>query len=428
MPAKAENLKIAMETFLDLPDIEIQDVSEDRDGNYMITAISTKEGTECHKCGNRIEKAYGYSEWITLRHLPVFGREVYIRMRLPRYQCTRCDGNPTTTQGMPWFERRSSHTKAFEERILLACVNSTVSDVALKEGLGYEAVQGIIDRNVEKEVNWETIRRLDVVGIDEISLKKGHGDFVAIVTGRMGEELTILGVLKGRTKSDVKQFFLSMPKRLRRTVQYVCSDMYEGFINAAKEVFGRKVRIVADRFHVAKLYRDGFETLRLKELRGLKRELPPIAYKELKGAMWALRKKDANLTEGEKVMLDKLFTYSPLLKQAYVFRGELTAIFDQDLTKAQAKRRLNGWMARVKRSTIRCFDHVMKTLKARADEITNYFGGRHTSGFVEGLNNKIKVIKRRCYGIVNTGHLFQHIYLDLFGYSLYGRTIKALRG
>jgi hypothetical protein len=60
MPTTAENLKIAMETFLDLPDIEIQDVSEDRDGNDMITAISTKAGTECHKCGNRIEKAYGY--------------------------------------------------------------------------------------------------------------------------------------------------------------------------------------------------------------------------------------------------------------------------------------------------------------------------------------------------------------------------------
>jgi transposase len=144
--------------------------------------------------------------------------------------------------------------------------------------------------------------------------------------------------------------------------------------------------------------------------------------------MWALRKKEAALTEGEKITLDKLFTHSPLLKEAYVFRDELTALFDQDLTRAQAKRRLTGWMARVKRSAIRCFDQVMKTFKTRIDEMTNYFVERHTSGFVEGLNNKIKVIKRRCYGILNTGHLFQHIYLDLFGYSLYGRTIKALRG
>ncbi|WP_295612960.1 transposase, partial [uncultured Lamprocystis sp.] len=52
-------------------------------------------------------------------------------------------------------------------------------------------------------------------------------------------------------------------------------------------------------------------------------------------------------------------------------------------------------------------------------EITNYFLGRHNSGFVEGLNNKIKVIKRRCYGILNLGHLFQRIQLDLVGYKLY---------
>ena len=56
---------------------------------------------------------------------------------------------------------------------------------------------------------------------------------------------------------------------------------------------------------------------------------------------------------------------------------------------------------------------------ARKDEMTHYFLERHTRGFVEGLNNKIKVIKRRCYGILNAEHLFQRIYLDLFGYRLY---------
>lgn len=419
MTTKTENLINAMELFLDIPDVEIQDVSEDRDGNYLVTVISTKVGTECHECGNKIDKPYGYGEWIVLQHLPIFGKEVHIRIRLPRYQCDHCVGNPTTTQETEWFARRASHTKAFEDRILLSCVNSTVSDVAIKEWLGYEAVQGIIDRNIEKEVDWTTIDRLEIIAIDEISLKKGHKDFVAIVTGRIGQKTIILAVLKNRTKEEVKKFFLSIPKKLRKTVKYVCSDMYDGFINAAKEVFGKKVRIVVDRFHVAKLYREGFESLRLKELRRLKKELSPAAYKELKGAMWALRKKESELTEEEKKVLELLFTYSPLLKKAYMFRDELTAIFDKDITKAQARRLLNGWIARVKRSEVRCFDQIIKTFEARSNEITNYFGERHTSGFVEGLNNKIKVIKRRCYGILNIGHLFQRIYLDLLGYSLY---------
>jgi len=354
-----------------------------------------------------------------LRHLPTFGKDVYIRIRMPKYQCSDCDGNPTTTQRVSWFDAKRGQTKAFEKHILLACVNSTISDVSIREGVGYEAIMGMIDREIASEVDWKKIGRLDVLGIDEIALKKGHKDFVVIVTGRRDGKTVILGVLKDRTKAIVKNFFSSIPKRLRRSIQYVCSDMYDGYINAAKEVFGKRVHIVADRFHVAKLYREGFETLRKKELRRLKKELSEKAYKELKGAMWILRKKEEDLTKEDKELLDKLFVYSPSLKKAYFFRDELTAIFDEKMTKPQAKRRLNGWMGRVRRSGIRCFDDFMKTLEARKNEIANYFDGRHTSGFVEGLNNKIKVIKRRCYGNFNTKHLFQRIYLDLHGYSLY---------
>jgi transposase len=114
-----------------------------------------------------------------------------------------------------------------------------------------------------------------------------------------------------------------------------------------------------------------------------------------------------------------LFKHSPRLKEAYDLRDQLTAIFDQNISRTHANRLLNGWVARVKRSEVRCFDTFIETLLSRKDEITNYFLERHSNGFVEGLNNKIKVIKRRCYGILNAKHLFQRSYLDLFGYKLY---------
>ena len=176
-----------------------------------------------------------------------------------------------------------------------------------------------------------------MLGIDEVSLKKGHQDFVAIVTGRSDDKIQVLGVLKDRSKQTVKQFLSSIPKRLRISVRYVCTDRYDGFINAAKEVFGKRVRIVADRFHVAKLYREGLENLRKKELRRLQRALSTGEYQKLKGAMWALRKKAADLTDEEKTILEKLFEYSPRLQQAQVFRDPLTAIFDKYITRTQAK-------------------------------------------------------------------------------------------
>ncbi len=414
-----EDLKNAFETLLDIPNVEIEKVEIDKGGNYIVTIKSTEKGTRCHKCGRAIHNPYGHDPLITLRHLPIFGKQVYIRMRPARYQCSYCDDTPTTTQRLSWYEPRSPHTKAFEKHILLACVNSTVWDVSIKEAIGYEAVMGIINRYVQKEVNWESIGKLDAIGLDEISLKKGHKDFVTIVTGRIGDETLILGVLKDRMKATVKTFLLSIPKRLRRVIRAVCSDMYEGFINAAKEVFGKKVHLVVDRFHVAKLYRNGLETLRKKELRRLKKQLSDTEYKELKGVMWILRKREEDLTQEDKVVLDKLFKHSPMLKRAHSFSNELTAIFDMDISKPHAKQKINGWMKRVKGSEIRCFDQFLTTLKTYKDEITNYFIDRYTSGFVEGLNNKVKVIKRRCYGILNIQHLFQHIYLDLSGYSLY---------
>jgi transposase len=412
------SLKQALELLIDLPNIQIEEACEDRNGHYILTVVSTEKGTHCHACGKRIDKANGHGEFIELRHLDLLGKQVHLRLRLPRYQCD-CAGQPTTTQQLSWFTRRSGFTTAFEKRILLSCVNSTIADVAIKEHVSYELVKGVVDRNIDQSVDWERIRQLDVIGIDEIALKKGHQDFVAIVTGRSDDEIHVLGVLKDRSKQTVKQFFLSIPNRLRLSVRYVCSDMYDGFINAAKEVFGKSIRIVADRFHVAKLYRAGLENLRKQELRRLQRALAPMAYQQLKGAMWALRKQVADVTAAEQTMLDKLFAYSPRLQQAYVFRNQLTAIFDETLTRTQAKHLLNGWAARVRRSAVRCFDGFVKTLMARKDEISNYFLERHTSGFVEGLNNKIKVIKRRCYGILNPGHLFQRIYLDLCGYKLY---------
>ena len=75
----------------------------------------------------------------------------------------------------------------------------------------------------------------------------------------------------------------------------------------------------------------------------------------------------------------------------------------------------------MKESGLKYFDTFIKTLSKYKDEISNYFTDRRTSGFVEGFNNKIKSIKRRCYGMLNIKHLFQRIYLDMSGYALFAR-------
>ena len=405
---------------LDIEDVKIETVEFTPNNEIIITVTSTVEGAHCHRCGKKIMMAYGCGREITRRHLPILGKPTYLRIKPKRYQCPYCGDHPTTTQKLSWYDARSPHTKAYETHVLLNLVNSTVVDVSIKEGLGYGAVQGIIDRRVSEKVDWNEYKELEQVGIDEISAKKGHQDFFTIVTTRLATgAIRVLGVLEGREKATVKKFFLSIPKSLRKTIRVVCSDMYEGYSNAVKEVLGKGVQVVVDRFHVAKRYRKGLDELRKKELKRLKKELPKADYKEFKGVMWLLRKNPTELKPEEIEVVSGLFKHTPLLGSAYVFCYTLTSIFELPLSKAEAKQRLLAWKQLVQESELDCFDTFLSTLGKRLDEITNYFVARKNSGFVEGLNNKIKVVKRRCYGILNVGHLFQRLFIDLVGYEKY---------
>jgi len=409
---------------LDIPNVRVLNAQLNDQGEFIITLESTLEGAKCHCCGQEITAFHGHDDWVTVRHLSILGRPTYLRFRPKRYRCAPCSRRKkkkvTTTQQLSWHTSQSPHTRACEDHMLLQLVNSTIKDVSIKESLGYESVVGVVDRYIAAKVDWEQFHWLDVLGLDEIALKKGHRDYVVIITARLRNgQVKVLTVLPNRKKKTVKKFLRSIPQRLRETIHTVCVDMYPHYIDAVQEVWGDEVRIVVDRYHVAKKYQDCADKLRKKELKRLRETLPEAEYKQLKGVMWPFRKKKADLTCDEVALLERLFTYSPDLKQAHTLREELTAIFEQPLTKEEATEEVKAWRTKVEQSTLTCFDPFLTTLDNHLDEITNYFVNRDTSGFVEGLNNKIKVLKRRCYGILRVDHLFQRIFLDLEGYALF---------
>ena len=196
--------------------------------------------------------------------------------------------------------------------------------------------------------------------------------------------------------------------------------MWDGYLTAITEFIAAHDDLsalpVIDRFHVAQHYRAAFDRLRKQELGRLKKELPPEIYnRDCKGMLWTLRHNHATLDDEARLTLRPLFSHSPALHQAYTFREELTAIFNLNLSPAQAQVRLLAWVRKVECSTLDTFDGFIKTLRHHWTYIINYFQSRITSGFVEGLNNKIKTIKRRCYGIRKVSSLFQRIWLDLHG-------------
>jgi transposase len=410
---------IPPEQLLNIPGIRVLNVKFD-EKKIECEIESTQGYSICHKCGRKATEFHEHEKTLELRHLPVCGRQVILRLRPKRYRCPYCDGVVTTTERPDWYDAKSGCTKTFAEFLLLELVNSTIQDVAKKHGVTYDVVRGVLKRYVKGKVDWSQIKVLHILGLDEISLLKGHSDFVTIVSAqdKNGNPI-VLAVLKGREKKTIIDFLKTIPVRLQKTIKEVCTDLYEGFVNAVEEVLPQ-AKIVADRFHIAKLYRAAVDELRKIEMKELKSLLKKEEYAGLKGVLWALRKKSEDLEPEEKETLDLLFECSPLLRKAYRLREKLTRIFDNEKhTKESGRQAIRRWMAEVRDSGLDCFDKFLATLEERMDIITNYFINRSSSGWVEGLNNKIKVLKRRSYGIKNLASLFRRIWLDLKGYDAF---------
>ena len=409
---------------LDLSDVEIVALTQDPEG-YHLTVQSVVRHTACRQCGTQISQLHGYADPITLRHLAVFNHPLWITFRAPRFVCSQCSTphHPvTTTQSVDWHTPRSPLTRAYEDHILRQLINSTIEDVRRKENLPYDTVLGVLERRIATTVDWTEFTELEILGIDEIARRKGHRDFLAIITARTPTgDTRLLAVLPNRDKITVKAFLDTIPARLRRTLRTICTDMWDGYVNAVRESLladpDCHAELVIDRFHVAQHYHQAVDALRKEELKRLQRELPAAEYQELRGTLWLFRQRRDTLTPDEQTRLECLLARTPRLRQAYDFREQLTRLFDSPLTVSEARTKLQAWRQAVQASELHCFKAFLTTLENWFDEILNYFHHRQTSGFVEGFNNKVKVLKRRCYGLLNVTHFFQRLYLDLEGYQ-----------
>lgn len=405
---------------LDIKSLEVVNQRIDTQGNIILDVVSKNDHSTCHKCGKPATKRDGTAPIRSIRHVSILDTPVYLRITPIRYSCESCDDHPTTTEQYDWCDRNSSTTRKLDEYIMRCLINSTIADVERKENIGERVIENILNRQVEKEVNWDKYKELNTIGIDEISIRKGHASYVTVVSAKVTENSKpiVIGVLPDRDKVTVQTFLKSIPESLKQSVKQVCTDMYDGFVYAAIEVFGVQ-RLVIDRYHVAKLYRKPLDKLRISEMARLKVELEADEYAKLEGMMWILRKRHECLSEANKASLELLYKHSPKLKDAHTYALKLTHIFNTHTNRKLALAKIDRWISSVEKSNLKIFNGFITTLTKYKPYIGNYFKARKNSGFVEGLNNKIKVLKRRCYGLFNVKSLFQRLFLDLQGMEIY---------
>ena len=186
---------------LGIPLLEVLSTEIQSGGKLLIQVESQVETTPCGICGQESRCTFGHGQEIQLRHLPVLGMKTYLCIRPRRARCYECETEPTTTQVLPWYEQRSPHTKVYDRYLLKQLVNSTIEDVSLSENVGYDAIVGALNRQVDDEINWDEVDDLSTVGIDEIAMRKGRKNYAAIITARQQDgTVQILAVLPDRKK------------------------------------------------------------------------------------------------------------------------------------------------------------------------------------------------------------------------------------
>jgi len=276
---------------------------------------------------------------------------------------------------------------------------------------------------VKTNINWMEVKST-VIGLDEIALRKGHSHYLTIVSDLSdNKNVKILAVLDGNSKGDILPFLQSIPKQILLSLEGVTIDMGASYFSALKELlddvdrFNRIVTI--DRFHVAKLLGDKVDKERKKVVKKLKIEFENDDDKleSIKGTMWPFRHHRDDLSKEENDKLEKLFELAPSLKECYKLREQLYEIFElEKISKKEAKEKIDEWCKKANLFETKGFNpftSFIKTYINFEENILNYFTNRISSGPVEGLNNKIKVIKRRGFGFRNIANFAKRLFLDI---------------
>lgn len=214
---------------------------------------------------------------------------------------------------------------------------------------------------------------------------------------------------KGRVLQDLRQ---QRESGLLAAVVEVTCDMWDGYVAAAREAFGDRIRVIIDRFYVMKNFQEQLTAARRESQRGLGKD----AAQELKGTRWLWVKNWGTLTEAEEARLDELKRRFPELRQLAEQREQLRAIFeDRTITRAaEGQQRLPAWMARARQLGLKGLEKFCTTLTNWLGEIANYFVSRSSNGRTEGYNHGLRAILWRAFGMTNFQH-FRLRVLDRFG-------------
>ena len=340
-------------------------------------------------CRSRLVKRRGVFDR-TLRLPPMGKKPAYAVIKAPRLECLVCGAVRQIRLGVA--EARRFYSRSFERLVLDLSGMMTLLDVARHLKIGWDSVKDIVKRNLARRFAKPRLGHLRRLAIDEISVAKRHRYLTVVLDLDSG---AVVFVGDGKGAESLKPFWRRL-RKARAKIEAISTDMSPAYIAAVTENCPKTALVFDHYFHIVKLMNDHISALR----RQLHHDLGDGAEKDvLKGARWLLLKRPENLSKlrNEERRLQKALELNAPLAKAYYMKEDLRQIWSQT-DKTTATLVLDGWIEDAKSSGLPLLIKMGNTLAKYRDGILNWYDHRISSGPLEGVNNKIKTLKRQAYG------------------------------
>jgi len=388
---------------LGLPEVRV--IQEEETGKEIRVEVEYRaKSAICPRCGQNTPKVHGSTPFTInstslqyKRDWRLWDKPMFLIIRKRRYRCLSCRKVFTEPDLVCGVRRRTS--RRFRCYLGQKAIQQPVRQVAQEEGVG----EALVRRCVTEEAG-RLLEAPDrplparVLGLDEFSIRKGQVYDTAVVD--LGHK-QVMGVVSGHRQDEVTAFFDALPEPER--VEVVVMNMHEPFRQAV-ELCLPQAKVVADKFHVLMHVHRALDQVRtsLQPQKGKKGELFRARYLLLTAV--------ERLTAERRLQLMGILEHYPLLRSAWSLKEAFRAWY-RSPSRAEAETRLGLWENSVREQGLQPFRALFPMLRIWRQEILNYFDHPHTNGFLEGKNNRIKVIKRMAYGYRNPANFRQRILL-----------------
>lgn len=341
----------------------------------------------CAQC-NRRGPCYDRLPARRWRHLGLGRLRIELEYAPRRVSCRHCGG--VYVEAVAWAEHASAFTYEFEELVAYLTQITDKTKVTELMGISWSTVGSIVRRVVDRKLPADRLRGLRRIGVDEFGYRKRH-HYLTVVVDHDRQRVVWTG--KGHDSATLKAFFDELGRKRCAKLECVTIDLSKAFIKAVEES-APQAQIVFDRFHVQRLASDALDEVRRGQLRALR---GTDEGRELFRTRFALLKNPWNLTDIEEGRLSAVQRSNVPLYRAYLLKETLAHALDYR-QPARAKRALSDWLSWAARSRLEPFVRAGRTVRKHIDGILAYVSERLTNGFVEGMNNRIRMIVHRAFG------------------------------